>query len=435
MNGICLKRLACLLLCVLALQLCGCEALFPSESGSTAAPTETAGAPAPAEAGAVDLMTGITPNPPAPVPVTDRAAAAATDFGLRLFLAAGEPGENALLSPVSVLCALAMTANGAQGDTLSQMETVLGLSRAELNDYFRAWMASCEGDSVLKPANSVWFTDDPRFTVNRDFLQTNADHYGADVYRAAFDDDTLSAINEWVRTKTDGMIPSILDRIPKSAVMYLINALAFDARWETPYSEYSVQEGRFSCADGKKRNVDFLCSEEALYLETGTAVGFLKPYAGGKYAFAALLPEKGTSPEEYLASLDGAQLHALLTAPQSVAVDAALPKFEMSYDTELSEILRGMGMKLPFAPAGADFSGLGVSTGGNIYISRVLHKSYIAVDEAGTRAGAATAVEAADEAAPMERKRVYLDRPFVCMLLDTKTGVPFFLGVLNDPGK
>ena len=132
------------------------------------------------------------------------------------------------------------------------MERTLGLSQSELNDFFRAWMQALPAreDAALRLANSVWFTDDPTFTVNRDFLQTNADYFGADVYKAPFDDGTLNDINGWVSEKTAGMIPSILDRVPEDAVMYLVNALAFEAEWEEIYRENKVKEGTFTREDG-----------------------------------------------------------------------------------------------------------------------------------------------------------------------------------------
>lgn len=425
-------KLVCLLLaCLLTLQLTGCAASQPT------APAETSGGAAAdpqSSAKLVNLMADVTPNTNAQTEAPPEASAAAVDFALRLFKAGYDPERNTLISPLSVLCALAMTANGANGATLTQMESSLGLRRELWNAYFRAYLDSLRGDGTLKMANSIWFTADPRFTVNRDFLQTNADYYGADAYQAPFDESTLADINDWVREKTDGMIPQILDRIPQDAVMYLINALAFDARWERPYAAYSVQEGDFICADGTKHKVDFMYAEESLYLETEKATGFLKPYAGGKYAFAAFLPKDGVSLADCLASLEGETLQKLLSTPEGITTYTSLPKFETEYGAELSELLKDMGMVLPFSD-GADLSGLGSSSAGNIFISRVLHKTYISVDEDGTRAGAATAVEACDEAVIEDYREVYLDHPFLYMLVDTESMLPFFIGTMLDPAE
>ena len=435
-----LKSVFCLLLiCALAVQLAACSVTpaTPTEPKPSAEPVTPTEPKTPAKPGkTVDLMAGIQP---AAARITDKpapeSAAAASDFSLRLFRAANEADKNTLLSPLSVLAALAMTANGAEGDTLAQMEKTLGLSREELNAFFRAYLNALSDDEVLKLANSVWFTADERFTVNGDFLQTNADNFGADVYQAPFDESTLAAINDWVKAKTDGMIPEILDRIPPEALMYLVNALAFDAKWAEPYHEFAVQEGEFRCADGTRRSVDFMYSEEHEYLENELAVGFVKPYEGGKYAFVALLPREDVSPEELLENLDGAALVELLQKRGDETVYASLPKFETAYSTELSEVLEAMGMELAFDANSADFSGLGSSTGGNISISRVIHKTFISVAEEGTRAGAATVVEMTEGAMLIEEpKEVYLDRPFVYLLIDTETCLPLFIGTMADPG-
>ena len=428
------QGIICLLLIAALLLGCtGCAAGSgtPTEPHTPVSPTEPA-----APGKTVDLMADVKPAAARSGDKPDpKAAAAATDFSLRLFRAGSQADKNTLLSPLSVLSALAMTANGAKGDTLKQMEQTLGLSRDELNSFFRDYLNALAGDKVLKSANSVWFTSHERFTVVPDFLQTNADFYGADVYQAPFDDTTLADINNWVKDKTDGMIPEILDRIPEAAVMYLVNALAFDAKWAEPYESYSVSSGNFFPENGEKRVVDFMYSEEHDYLENELAVGFVKPYEGGKYAFAALLPKEGVSLEDLLKGLDGEGLQKLLQSRSEATVFASLPKFETACDTELSGVLQAMGMELPFDGTQADFTGLGSSAAGNIFISRVIHKTFISVAEEGTRAGAATVVEMADGAMLVEDpKQVYLDHPFVYLLIDTETCLPLFIGTMVDPG-
>ena len=385
-----------------------------------------------------DLMDGIKPrgNTGDAADLTDVSDAAVTDFAIRLFKESMEDEENTLISPLSVLVALSMTANGADNETLSQMESVLGMPIDQLNTWISTYMANLpeEEKYKLSLANSIWFTDDERFTVNQDFLQTNADYYDADIYRAPFDDDTCKDINKWVKDNTDGMIKNILDQIPKEAVMYLINALAFDAEWQDIYFESQVREGEFTTENGEKRNVDMMYSEENKYLEDKHATGFIKYYKDRKYAFAALLPKEGTTVSEYIASLDGEHLNNLLTNAKSAFVNTSIPKFETEYDVEMSAVLSGMGMPDAFSGATADFSKLGHSTAGNIFINRVLHKTFISVDERGTKAGAATVVEMNDECALIieDPKQVFLDRPFVYMLIDCETNQPFFIGTMMD---
>ena len=262
-----------------------------------------------------DLMAEIpAPKVPVAAPMTEEAAAAAMDFCVRLFQASGAgEKENVLLSPLSVLLALGMTANGAGGETLTQMEEVFGLPLLALNEFCHAWLSSREEDGPLQAANSLWLRDSGELTVEEDFLEANALWYGADVYEAPFDSATLADINAWVDHHTGGMIPSLLEEIPDSAMVYLINALSFDSRWETVYREDQVHTGTFTREDGQERQVELMHSEESYFLSDGEAQGFLKPYQGGRYAFAALLPPEGMSLADYVASLEGGRLAQVLS--------------------------------------------------------------------------------------------------------------------------
>lgn len=356
------------------------------------------------------------------------------DFSVRLFQASREDGKNTLISPLSVLCALAMTANGAKGDTQSQMEEVLGMSTAELNNFLCRYLKNLpQGETCkLHLANSVWFTAHERFTVNQDFLQLNADYYGADIYQAPFDSSTRKDINNWVKKKTDGMIPEILDEIPKEAVMYLVNALSFEAEWMDIYETNEVQDGFFTLEDGTTLAAEYMNSEESQYLEDEKATGVLKYYKDGKYAFMALLPKEGVSVSDYAASLSGERLCGLLSDLQAATVITSIPKFETGYSTEISEALTAMGMPDAFEAFTADFSGLGTSTAGNIFINRVLHKTFISVGEKGTKAGAAAVVELKDECAAIrtDEKTVNLNRPFIYILIDCEHNIPLFMGTM-----
>lgn len=385
---------------------------------------------------AESLMEGIAPNHVSASENLVSGNSAATDFAVRLFRATSEDGKNTLISPLSVMCALAMAANGAEGRTLEQMEAVLGMSKADLNLYLYTYVNSLpQGDKYkLSIANSVWFTDDTRFTVNRDFLQTNADYYGADIYKTPFNMQALWDINNWVKDKTDGMIPKIIDKIPEEAIMYLINALAFEAEWPSPYERNQVRDGKFTKEDGAKQDAELMYDTVGTYLEDELATGFIKPYKGGKYAFAALLPKEGVSVSEYVSSLDGEHLNKLLTGAEYRTVKTAIPKFENEYGVEMSNVLKSLGMTDAFEIESADFDGMGTWSDGSIYIGKIIHKTYIQVGERGTKAGAVTAIEVDGEmsADPTEIKQVYLDRPFVYMLIDCENSVPFFIGTVMD---
>ncbi|MBE6573877.1 MAG: serine protease [Ruminococcaceae bacterium] len=385
-----------------------------------------------------DLMSAVTANDVTPRADLKEKSEVFTDFAVRLFKECEENGENTLVSPLSVLCALSMTLNGARGETRAEMEEVLGMSAEELNEYIYTYMSILPSteEYKLSLANSIWFTDDSRFTVNGDFLQKNADYYDADIYQAPFNDETKEDINNWVNNKTDGMIEGILDKIPEEAVMYLINALAFDAKWEVEYKESQIRDGIFTTENGEEQNVEFMYSDEGVYLEDEDAKGFAKYYKDGKYAFVALLPDEGTSISDYVASLTGKKLHDMLTYSKNTVVNTAIPKFESEYDIEMSDVLKKMGMPTAFSGM-ADFTDLGTSTEGPVHISRVLHKTFISVDETGTKAAAVTAVEMVDECCvePAETKEVILDRPFVYMLIDTETDIPFFIGTTMSTTK
>ncbi len=361
----------------------------------------------------------------------DKAIEDLTGFGVKLLQK--EMGKtDPLLSPLSIAAALSMTANGAVGETKAQMEEVLGASADTLSSSFAALQSALKNDKQLKLANSIWLKDTPTLHVEDAFLQKNADCFGAGIYAAPFDDSTKTAINDWVKEKTDGMIPEILDKISADSVVYLVNALAFDAKWEDIFETTQVRTGRFTSREGVEQTGDFLYGETSQYLSGEHAEGFLKYYEGQKYAFAALLPEEGMDITDFVSGLTGQALHAILSSPQTETVEFGLPKFKTAFDTELSESLKALGMTDAFDGEKADFSALGSSDEGNILISRVLHKTFIQVDEAGTKAGAATAVDMVTGSAAEYPHSVYLERPFVYMIVDMETKLPVFLGALTE---
>ena len=362
------------------------------------------------------------------------------DFTVKLFQKSIDNEKNSLVSPLSVMFALAMTANGADGNTLVQIEEVLGndISLEDLNQYLYYYANSLpnEEKSKFKIANSIWFRDDEnRLAVEKDFLQKNADYYDAAIYKAPFDDATLNDINAWVKTNTDDMIDKILEEIRDDAVMYLINAIVFDAEWKVIYNESNISEDIFNLGDGTKKTVDFMRSEESLYLDDGNATGFIKPYYDDKYSFVALLPNEGISLDSYIESLTGEALLNTIANAEPATVNASMPKFSYDFEVKLNEILEDLGMPMAFDPKAADFSKMGKSSIGNIFIGDVLHKTFISLDEKGTRAGAVTKVEMRDESAAADLRFVKLDRPFVYGIIDNSTNLPVFIGTLLNPEK
>ncbi len=388
---------------------------------------------------AADLMEGVKANTVTGKVADDAFAQSQMRLAVDLFQSSVLESKdvNVLISPLSIQLALAMTANGADGETRDEMEALLGgeISLEDLNEYLYSYaknLPSAEKHK-LQIANSIWFRDDEgRLQVEKDFLQTNADYYGAQAYKAAFDDQTLKDINSWVKNNTDGMIDSILDQIDEDAVMYLINALVFDAEWQHVYDKSDVYKGKFTNIGGTEKQVDMMHSEETVYLQDEYATGFMKPYSGSKYSFAALLPNEGVDIYEYIAGLTGEELMETLSTPQLGMVMATLPKFSYEYELTMNDVLKELGMPSAFNSDTADFSKMAHSSRGNIFIGEVLHKTFISVDELGTKAGAVTKVEMNDESAPMSEWVVNLNRPFVYMIIDNEANLPVFIGTVME---
>ena len=388
---------------------------------------------------AADLMEGVKANTVTGKTADDAFAQSQMRLAVDLFQSSvlESKDENVLISPLSIQLALAMTANGADGDTKAEMEALLGgeITLEDLNEYLYSYVNNLPSAEKykLQIANSIWFRDDEgRLQVEKDFLQKNADYYGAQAYKAAFDDQTLKDINNWVKDHTDGMIDSILDQIDEDAVMYLINALVFDAEWQHVYDKSDVYKGKFTNIGGTEKQVDMMHSEETVYLQDENAIGFMKPYSGSKYNFAVLLPNEGADIYEYIAGLTGESLMETLSTPQLGMVMATLPKFSYEYELTMNDVLKELGMPSAFSSDTADFSKMAHSSRGNIYIGDVLHKTFISVDELGTKAGAVTKVQMNDESAPMSEWVVTLNRPFVYMIIDNKTNLPVFIGTVMD---
>lgn len=374
-----------------------------------------------------DLMTGIKAASHETVKPDDAFKSAYDNFSVELLKKCFDGKSNTLISPLSVSSALAMTANGANGQTEDEMEKVLGsgMPLDELNKYLSSFSGSLtSGENFkLKNANSIWFIKDNNFNVNNEFLQTNADFYHAEIYKRAYNDEIVNDINNWVSEHTDGMIDKLLDNGDALSNIALINATAFNAVWETYYFDNFVEDGTFTDANGNEQSVTMLISEESKYINGDNCTGFIKKYKGGKYGFAAILPDSNVSISDFVGSLNGDKLFKMLQNAESTNVVAKMPKFEYEYSAELSEALKALGMPTAFSDS-ADFSGI---SGDKLLISDVLHKTKISVTEEGTRAVAATGVVMS--AAPDGDKQVILNRPFMYMILDNETMLPLFAGI------
>lgn len=272
--------------------------------------------------------------------------AAAASFSTDLFKYNYSNGKTTLVSPLSVLTALALVQNGAEGETLVQLEQALGgLDRDTLNAYMRAYCDFLNAGDELKIANSVW--TDSSAEAKRAFLQKAVDSYSAQIFSAPLSSKkTVSSINSWVKKNTDGMIPKIIENADRDAVMMLINAVAFEAKWETPYTNDDIEKLEFNSYSGKSKKTEFMCSTESVYLSDSDAVGFMKPYKNGRFAFAALLPNEDVNIDDYIASLSGEKLMKIFSsAKKNEEVDVKMPKFKAEYSTQLIDTLKKMGSR------------------------------------------------------------------------------------------
>ncbi len=359
-------------------------------------------------------------------------ADATADFGLELFGYALESDGNALVSPVSVMAALAMTADGARGQTLAEMENVLGMTNEQLRKDYGGYVHPSNSDEQLRFANSLWLRNDGSLQVNRNFVDRTVAAYGADVFSEPFDNSTCRKINHWISENTDGEIKNMLSEIPTSTVSYIVNTVLFEAEWQDPYTENAVRKNQsFTNANGEKQKVTMLASGEYGLVELGKTKGFIKRYADCNYAFVGLLPDEGVSVGNALASFTGQDFVNAVNNPTPMRVVSTIPKFDLECKFELNDALKSMGMPTAFSSA-ADFTNLGVSPMGNIYLSKVMHNTFIRYDEKGTKAGAATVIQFDAESAPLEIEYLTFDRPFIYAIIDTTSGTPIFIGAVQN---
>ncbi len=372
--------------------------------------------------------------------ITDAFKTAMADFGLTLTnttVAMEKEGKtNHLVSPLSAMICLSVIANGAKGETLAQMEAVLGMSVGDLNKALYAYTTNLYvGDGCkVSVADSIWYRDGGSFTVREEFLQTCADWYKAQQYAAPFDESTRKDINNWVKKYTDGMIDSILEEpIPAETVMYVVNALVFDAKWEKEYEKNDIRTDDFTTLKGETVSVEMMYSEESRYLTVEGGYGVARPYKGNAYCFVGLLPNEGTNVYDFAATLTGEAWMAMWEGQTRETVYTRIPEFTYDSDMKLTPVLQKMGMTDLFDEELADLSGIGGAPLGNLYCSGVYQKTFIEVNRHGTKAAAVTWGEnKCESAAPVEPKYVYLDRPFVYAIVDTATGLPLFVGVVTE---
>lgn len=358
---------------------------------------------------------------------------------------------NAVISPISIATALTVVGGGAKGKTLEEISDFFGCNISEIQNGIERYVKETNSDSKLgiTLANSVWFNgQNGRLTINSDYEKMCTERFGAEVFKDNFHtSNTARKINLWISEKTDKRINNVIENVSKEAVAYVINSVLFESEWQTNYlANDCIPNSTFTTESGKKQTVTMLKSAEtvndALNFRLGKTEVVCKSYKNG-YSFAGILPDEGVSLKKALDSFSGKDFVKAVTNPLIDengeklygihCVNLLLPKFEFKCSFKLSDTLKSMGIKKAF-DSDADFSGMAVSSMGNIYINEVYHNTYIRFSENGTEAAASTVVEMFDECAksqPANTREIIFDRPFIYVIFSPE-GIPVFVGTVTD---
>jgi serpin B len=394
---------------------------------------------------ATSLVPSGTPQAATASAPVDGVSAAIDAFGVGLLKATSAgSSDNVIVSPVSVAAALSMTVNGATGETADQMRHVLhtdSMTPATANLQWAALLSQLESRSAsqtLDIADSLWANKSVAF--KQPFLSADRDSFGAQISSTDFgSEDVAGAINRWVNVQTHAMIPKIVDQVPGNAVLYLANAVYFKGDWALPFTPQLTQKQPFTKADGTKLDVQMMHSSEPMpYTENAALRATKLTYEGYDSAFYVFLPKPGVSMAAAMASLEASgfsNLRQAMDSAEATEVDLGLPRLDVDFSTELSKVLKKMGMPRAFDANAAQFDGMADIPGAPIYIGVVLHKTKVKVDEKGTEAAAATVVEmlAGAEAPLHQPVAMICDHPYLFAIVDEHSGAMLFLGVVNAP--
>ena len=370
-------------------------------------------------------------------------------FALDIYQSLRSQDGNLILSPYSISLALAMTYAGARGETESQMAQVLHFgpqtathtSFNELDlDVAQRGKKGLDPDQEpmkLSIANAVWA--EQNFPFLPDYLDMIAVNYGAGIHLADFVnqfDPTRKEINNWVSDQTEDKINDLLPdgSVGPDTRMVLVNAIYFKADWLDQFDADSTEDAPFHLLDGSEVTVDMMNQDMygVPYTQGNGYQALELAYAGESAAMDIIVPDDGRF-EEFESSFDQETFDAILNEMQPVSASLGLPKFDFTKDFNLSNTLKDMGMPDVFDRDRADFSGM---TGGkDLFIGNVLHKAFVAVDEEGTEAAAATAVIMETTSAPMFDVSLTIDRPFIFLIRDKVTGQILFIGRVLNPAQ
>ncbi|SFJ68857.1 serpin B [Paenibacillus sp. UNC496MF] len=368
------------------------------------------------------------------------------DFAMRLATSMltkeDEALDNTVFSPFSVSLALSLMLDGARGETREELLKLLamqGIGRDAINHGNEVLLDLIRHDdpkTEVRIANAIWAQKG--LPLLDDYAKAMKQAYAAKIATLDFGDKPAAAktINGWVSDRTEGLIRNLVteDVITEQTVMMLVNAIYFHGRWTEPFETSETSEAPFHREDGSDIWVPMMGKREALPHKTAPAYKAVQiPYGAGQWRFIAALPADGKTLKDAEA--------ALLRGPdewtdgfEAGETALALPRFKIAATSNLTETLRALGMVRSLSPASADFSGI-TGDKARLVVQRVQHKAFIEVDEAGTKAAAATAI-ATDGAAPAGPTDVFefrADRPFLFAIVNATTGVLAFMGRVADP--
>ena len=371
--------------------------------------------------------------------VIDSANKFAFDLFKPILSGAGEQ-ENIMISPFSITSALSMTLNGASGETFEAMKKTLRLDGKTLeqinNTYLKLMTEMVQVDErvVLEIANSVWV--EKRLAVKQKFITDVQNWYKAEARGIdVTDPEAVNIVNGWIEEKTHDKITDMLDYLDPDLSMLLINAVYFKGKWRNQLDKADTKEEPFYVMAAAPKTVPMMHQEENLKCTKQDNLTLVDiPYGQGNYSMLIVLPDAGISVSEAAKTLTPSQWNEWmgLLENNTHKVELSMPRFKYKYKRLLNDDLIGMGMGIAFS-GGADFSNISDQ---GLLISRVIHQSFIEINEEGTEAAAATIVEMIIVSYPPPEPSVWkidIDRPFLYFIHETSTGTILFMGKVGDP--
>lgn len=347
-------------------------------------------------------------------------------------------GENVSISALSVASALYMAYEGAANDTRKEMSEVLGLpGESHVGQAYKSVnqsMSATGEDTQLNMENSI-FWDKNRVTADADFLSYMGDYHDAMLSDLDFTQPSaLEAINTWVKNSTDGRIEKVLEEITDEDVMFLINALILQADWAYPFPEENTINDKFTLSDGSEVSVPMMYQDVydlSSYKDQQIKAVEL-PLADTTFSMVLLQPsDTAVSIDDFIDDLSVSDIDQLIDQDlQKGRIFIHMPKFEIEYEKLMNSPLKNLGMVQAFNDQSADFSNLGSSGTGNLFINKVIHKTYLKVDEKGVDGAAVTSVGVGVTSLPPTFR---FDRPFVALIIDKQTGAQLFTTKVEDP--